>query len=214
MVARGSVPLLLCAFLGPGGDLSAAQWTGIVQEIEGPTTCQSGETHTLSDPCLFTFGFLESSAIDLDAWECRYVTVEGPTAGADCTVLNVQQISTTVPSCRDNIVLIDGMSKEIGGSTVIEWRETVLPQIPCRESFDVILGMLPLSADETAVDLGAVLCIDEDTEADWTIDATPDPEPGEGYFYLVRPNGAPDFQSYGSSSDGQVRIPSIGDCVQ
>jgi hypothetical protein len=81
--------------------------------------------------------------------------------------------------------------------------------------YDVIRGAVgDLAAASGAVDLGVVVCIEDDS-TDLTTRGLADaavPFPGEGFFYLVRRNPSGSGFGYGRSSAGDPRLPASGDC--
>ena len=66
----------------------------------------------------------------------------------------------------------------------------------------------------STVDLGFVTCIEDDIPGPPAVDDEAGPPSHQALFYLVRLNGAPDFQTYGVSSSDAERLPSSGDCVR
>jgi hypothetical protein len=79
-------------------------------------------------------------------------------------------------------------------------------------TFDLIRGDLgEVDAAAAPVDLGGVLCLDENsfnlTSADNEDFAIP--AAGEAFFYLLRPTGG----DYGPALDGRARVPASGDCL-
>jgi Tol biopolymer transport system component len=83
--------------------------------------------------------------------------------------------------------------------------------------YDVVRG--DVSALRTlgeSVDLGAVVCLEDDSaDADTAGFADPDtPAPGRAFFYLYRgsPGVGQGAGSYGAGSSGLTRAPSAGDC--
>ena len=61
------------------------------------------------------------------------------------------------------------------------------------------------------MDLGAVTCVGDDAAAGPVTDAV-DPAPGTGFFYLLRYQHFATTSTYGWSSSGLPRQPSLGDC--
>jgi hypothetical protein len=96
--------------------------------------------------------------------------------------------------------------------TVVSWDTESGPVM-----YDVIRGDLAdLSVDGGAVDLGSVLCIENDSyDPDTVGDEDPViPASGQGFFYLYRGTPGPlaGPGSYGTGSSGLERVPSDGDC--
>ncbi len=86
---------------------------------------------------------------------------------------------------------------------------------PLADSYDFIRGDLASLAESSAgVDLGTVLCLENDsTDPDTTgNEDTGSPAAGAAFFYLARFNSAPGAGSYGGSSMNRDRIPAAADC--
>ena len=67
MVYRMSLVLLAMVFLVAHADGHAqTEWVGIVEPVDGYSTCMWGETHQTADPCNLEIGLLKSSTLDLD----------------------------------------------------------------------------------------------------------------------------------------------------
>jgi len=86
-------------------------------------------------------------------------------------------------------------------------------------TYDVLRGDLAgLGANGTGgIDLGTVLCVENDSSDNSTAGfEDPDlPGSGQAFFYLYRGSqGVSDPGSYGSSSAGEERLPTSGDCEQ
>jgi hypothetical protein len=81
---------------------------------------------------------------------------------------------------------------------------------PCAfVTYDVIRGDVAALNDAGAVtDLGTVVCVENNSPDAASVDAS-SPDPGEAWFYLVRPLGG----NYGTSSDGDSRVPAFDDCL-
>jgi hypothetical protein len=100
--------------------------------------------------------------------------------------------------------------EEGGPGTFLNWIA-----VPGAESYDVIRGDLAgigRSPDEPEIDLGGVVCIENDSVDTTTAGGHEDPLeplPGECLFYLFRVPGEP----YGESSAGESRKPTSGDCL-
>jgi hypothetical protein len=99
--------------------------------------------------------------------------------------------------------------------TVVEWDPD-----PRALHYDVIRGdVANLTAGPgNTVDLGTVVCLENDTVNTTTAGADADadqPAPGRVFFFLRRwTQGIGDTPSYGQGSDGAERVPSAGDCPQ
>jgi hypothetical protein len=92
-------------------------------------------------------------------------------------------------------------------NTFLIWDE-----LPCGQVYDAIHGdIASLQIPLDTVDLGAVICLEDDS---FDITTAPDhgdpaqPASGQGFFYLVRVSGG----SYGTGSSGFPRVPSAGAC--
>ena len=86
---------------------------------------------------------------------------------------------------------------------------------PLADSYDFIRGSLSaVSEDEHGVDLGSVVCLEDDSADPDTLgdEDLGSPPPGEVYFYLGRFNAAPGPGWYGGSSINRDRSPSGGNC--
>jgi hypothetical protein len=102
--------------------------------------------------------------------------------------------------------------REVPGGTLVEW---ALPG--GEQSFDVIRGQLQFLVAEsvTTIDLGAVLCLENDSLDNTT---SPDhldtamPAAGRAFFYLVRTKTSLTSGSYGHSTAGARQVASNGDC--
>ena len=213
MVYSRSLVLLAVVFFVTHADGQArTEWVGIV-EPAGSSTCMV-ETHWIGDPCSLGTGLLMSSALDLDESVCRYVRVEGPVEnfGEWCDIMDVQAVEIVVPVCRNEMLQLR-VKRPPGEPIVLEWWET-LSNFPCLESYDVIRGTLPVGSVGSTVDLGPVTCIGDDIPGPPAVDDAAGPPSGQTFFYLVRFNGAPDFQTYGVSSSNAERMPLSGDCVR
>jgi len=80
---------------------------------------------------------------------------------------------------------------------------------PVATSFDFVRGDLDsLAESASGVDLGNVVCLEDDSADPDTLgnEDAETPAPGEGYFYLARFNSAPGAGSYGGSSENRDRI--------
>jgi hypothetical protein len=80
---------------------------------------------------------------------------------------------------------------------------------PFADSWDFVRGDLSaLAEDRYGVDLGAVVCLENDSaDSDTTGNAdSATPAPGEAFFYVARPNGAPGAGSYGGSTVNRDRV--------
>lgn len=97
-----------------------------------------------------------------------------------------------------------------GTATILEWQP-----VPPAAHYDVIRGDLAeLIQDYCALDLGAVVCLRNDTPATDT-SANPDtvvPGVGQAFFYLVRYEDTLGPRPYGTSTQGSFRTPSSGGC--
>jgi hypothetical protein len=208
------VALATCTAGGTARAQARQQWVGIVQPSGGAGVCVlDGQTHQIDDVCEFGSGALESSVVDLDAWTCRYVQVEGPVHTVECTIMEVEMVTPIAPPCTD-YVKIHQMRRLPAGGVRVSWQFPVT-NFPCHDdTFDVIRGTLPVHEAGAVVDLGPVVCLSNDTTEKFAIDSTHGLAPGACWFYLVRPNGAPDFETYGASSSGSQRVPFSGDCAR
>jgi hypothetical protein len=87
---------------------------------------------------------------------------------------------------------------------------------PLADSYDFIRGDLgALTETAQGVDLGSVICLEDDSPDPDTLgneDAV-DPAPGRGFFYLARTSAAPGEGSYGGSSRNRDRTAALGDCA-
>ena len=86
---------------------------------------------------------------------------------------------------------------------------------PLAGSYDFIRGSRSaLLEDATGVDLGTVVCLEDDSADPDTLgnEDLGSPLPGEAYFYLGRFSAAPGPGSYGGSSMNRDRASSSGDC--
>ena len=83
-------------------------------------------------------------------------------------------------------------------------------------AYDVARGELAALADVGgAIDLGPVVCLAEDTpDLETAAGADPDvPQPGSGFFYVVRSDDRLDPPTYGTGTAGAERTAGPGDCV-
>lgn len=86
---------------------------------------------------------------------------------------------------------------------------------PLANSYDFIRGSLDvLSEDAAGVDLGSVVCLENDSTDPDTLgnEDHASPPPGEAFFYLGRFDAAPGPGWYGGSSLNRDRRASAGDC--
>ena len=80
---------------------------------------------------------------------------------------------------------------------------------PLADSYDFVRGDLgALSEDRMGVDLGGVVCLENDSPDPDTVgnEDLATPAPGHGFFYLARFNAAPGAGSYGGSSRNRDRM--------
>lgn len=176
---------------------------GVIHPNFGFDICQRG-SHRLTDPCLGDSILLQSSTISLDLFVCEAATLFGPDVGVECPVIEVQGLLPVALDCVPETRNLSAQATDSG--TTLSWSEML-----CVDTYDVIRGSLSLVSD----DLGAVVCIVNDTTAIST-EGNPDdevPGTGEAYFYVVRPNGPLGFDHYGVNSAGLERTPSSGDCL-
>jgi hypothetical protein len=83
------------------------------------------------------------------------------------------------------------------------------PSVCALATYDVIKGDVAALNDAGAVtDLGTVECVENNSTDAASSDAAV-PSAGEAWFYLVRPLGG----HYGTSSDGDSRVPALNDCL-
>lgn len=100
--------------------------------------------------------------------------------------------------------------EESGSGTVIRWTA-----VPGAESYDVIRGQLAhVVPAPFAIDVGPVVCIENDSPDESTETAEdPDlPNMGAAYFYLVKHQGESEGV-YGVASSSLPRLPAAGDCA-
>jgi Tol biopolymer transport system component len=128
----------------------------------------------------------------------------------DFTEENRDQLTEVWAIDRDAPALIM-VSKE--SPTVVSWPHESGPL-----RYDVIRGDVALLAagPESTIDLGPVVCLEDDSPDANTVgfeDET-DPSPGQAFFYLYRGSqGILDGPGiYGQSSDGRERVAGTGDC--
>jgi hypothetical protein len=187
-------------------------WVGLLEPLGGGGSCLAGETHTVEDPCSLFFGIASPGpGVDLGDWSCRFVSVTGPVETVECTVMEVGTVELVAPPCASEILKLKVRNLH-DGSTRLDWFATV-GGISCFESYDVIRGAIPIVPGFPG-DLGAVDCLIDDTTAA-SNEGSEDADalaPGQAFFYLVRVNGAPEFQVYGATSDGHERVAASGDC--
>ena len=127
---------------------------GYVEEPYGNSSCLTG-THYLVDPCTqFSYTVLnESAPIDLDAYRCAHVVINGPDVGLPgCPVIQPTTITSTAASCPLQPTLM------IDASLIVEWW-----RLACTESYDVIRGALSAVVPGTSqINLGTVQSLVED----------------------------------------------------
>jgi len=83
-------------------------------------------------------------------------------------------------------------------------------------NYDFVRGGLASLSETTAgVELGPVVCIEDDSPDPDTSgnEDTDVPNPGEGFFYVSRFGAAPGAGSYGGSSANRDRQPGLGNCA-
>jgi hypothetical protein len=88
--------------------------------------------------------------------------------------------------------------------------------VPPASSYDFIRGELATLAESAAgVDLGTVVCLENDSPDPDTLGSEDmeTPAPGTGFFYLGRFTAAPGAGSYGGSSRNRDRLAALGDCA-
>jgi len=175
----------------------------------GTSPCTGTEDALIStNPCLGWSSAISSYVFDLDQHLCEMVTVSGYQYWAwpppyQCNTVDVYAIEPAVPDCLVQV-------RELTVAPVPEGLRLEWMPLPCSEDYDVIRGDLD---QLTEGGLGAVLCIDNDTELLETLDSTgQNPEPGDGYFYLTRSRGTVGSVNYGYTSEETPRMPSLGDC--
>ena len=86
---------------------------------------------------------------------------------------------------------------------------------PLATSYDFVRGdLVELSESAAGVDVGTVVCLENDSTDRTTIgdEDIEIPAPGQGFFYLARFNASPGSGSYGGSTQNRDREPSAGDC--
>jgi hypothetical protein len=78
-------------------------------------------------------------------------------------------------------------------------------------TYDLIRGDLAnLAIAVDIVDLGPVVCEQQADASGMIVDGSPDPVPGQGWFFLMRDHTTPG--NYGMDSGGRERVPASGDC--
>lgn len=164
----------------------------------------------ITDPCSGATTVLESSVVNLDAYLCANVLVDGPDVGVECPVVDAQTIQGVDPACTIEVGALEAMN---GSETWLQWA-----RLPCVESYDVIRGNLADSGiGGGGIDLGPVVCLVDDTPATSTFGGPGDweaPPAGQAFFYLVRAKGVNGITPYSFSSTGLEARPSAGDCPQ
>jgi hypothetical protein len=106
-------------------------------------------------------------------------------------------------------------------SLQVEGRDITRPYLesanPLAESYDFVRGDLGVFTETgPGVDLGAVLCLEDDSPDPDTVGGNEDaviPSPGTGFFYLSRFTAAPGAGQYGGSSRNRDRYAASGDCA-
>ena len=98
---------------------------------------------------------------------------------------------------------------EIAGLTVDGATSTTLAWLAgsggAADAYDVAGGTL----DALRSDGGTIsaACLDNDAAAATWVDSRPDPDPGQGYYYVVRAQNLCGNGTYGAGSDGMERAP-------
>lgn len=157
-----------------------------------------------------TFDYIEPF-VPWDADSYDWIVPEETTGSAV-----VRMYSNGVYSARDesgffSIDVPTVANLELAGAelTLLTWEP---PGLAPGMTYDVIRGDLsvlhPVPGDPGSIDLGVAGCVEDDAPVAASSDEAM-PQPGEAWFYLVRPNGS---GSYGSASDGKRRTPAGGDC--
>jgi Tol biopolymer transport system component len=133
-------------------------------------------------------------------------------AGLDCTGQNpdgADELHTIDRNAQPRVFVSAGTQP-----TVVSWDAHSGPI-----RYDVIRGdhaNLSLPGNGT-VDLGAVVCLENDSpDADTVGDEDPDlPGPGQAFFYVLRGSVGADAGpgSYGQATGGEERLPASGDCA-
>jgi len=90
-------------------------------------------------------------------------------------------------------------------STTISWDDAGFGV-----SYDVVVGSLTELRKDARAD--AAQCGQNDLQNPRYDDDTPDPQAGEGHYYLIRPQSACGAGTYGFASSGEERLP-ISDCL-
>lgn len=159
----------------------------------------------------FTFDFIDPfvpSNVNSHQWTVPNVTTSSAV---------VRMYSNSVYSAWDesgyfsvNIPTVADLELSGGEPTVLTWE----PLGPAPDmTYDVIRGALsalhPVPGNPGSIDLGVAGCVENDAPLASSSDEAI-PQPGEAFFYVVRPN---DSGSYGSASDGKRRTPAGGDCL-
>lgn len=88
---------------------------------------------------------------------------------------------------------------------------------PVASSYDFVRGdVSSLSESDAGVDLGTVVCLENDSPDPDTLgnEDSAVPAPGQVFFYVARFTAAPGAGSYGGSSANRDRAPSAGDCAK
>ena len=180
-----------------------------VIDLSPVSFCLQGQ-YFLVDPCTGSRVLMQSSTINLGSLLCESGQADGPDVGIECPVIEVQSFVPQALSCT--LEVRDTEARQIStGATVLLWPPVLSPSSACVTSYDVIRGRSSLV---TPGDLGDVICLENDSTDTTTFgDSDPEPpQPGELFFYLVRPNGPLGSANYGGASSGAVRRPTTGDC--
>ena len=203
-----SVAFLLALLMAGTGSISA-DYRGYIEVPYTPTVCIQ-ESHFLLDPCTGNLDLLrESATLDLDAFACKYVIVDGPDIGITCPVIQPVSVVPSSPTCPNQF----GMWLTEEAATGIQWY-----RVPCTLDYDLIRGRISgVTPGATQIDLGPVTCLADDVPQTNLFNVTgpsdPDTPPvGATYFYVVRARGTAVPETYGFSSNSLERLPSSGDC--
>ncbi len=100
---------------------------------------------------------------------------------------------------------VQGALLNKGAGTIIDWLE----ELGVNTTYDIVSGAITdLLVDDGAAD---AQCIASDVNATEFVDVRPDPNLGQGYYYLIRAQNPCGDGTYGSSSASNERLPAL-DC--
>ena len=204
------LPVVLCLLMALPGVASAAI-RGYVERPWTPTTCLQG-SHFLTDPCTGNISLADDTqALDLDPYLCKYVVVNGPDIGVECTVIAPSSIVESQAPCP---ITFGDLWLTGADPPTVNWDRVI-----CAPGYDVVRGDVASVVVETSrINLGPVLCAADNWRQEnwWFVTGPADgesPPLGQAFFYLVRAPRLPFGDSaYGYSSDGREEVPGSGDC--